>query len=95
MSIKRSLHRLALKLGNNPKLAIMRMVQGGLIFLFGALIIMVSDKVITSSISQEVLALFGLIVSGAGILWTLIGYLSMSVLRLYHMISKKDDDNAT
>ncbi|GAB3488661.1 hypothetical protein GCM10027340_28690 [Marinomonas epiphytica] len=56
---------------------------------------MVSDKVITSSISQEVLALFGLIVSGAGILWTLIGYLSMSVLRLYHMISKKDDDNAT
>lgn len=93
--MKRSLHQLAIKLGNNPKLAIMKMVQGGLIFLFGALIIMVSDKVISSSISQEILALFGLMVSAAGILWTLIGYLSMSVLRLYHMISKKDDDNAT
>ena len=68
----------------------MKMVQGGLVFLFGSLMIMVSDKVLSESLSQEIIALCGLIVAGAGVLWTLIGYLSMSVLRLYHMMSKKD-----
>ncbi|MEO9653750.1 hypothetical protein [Marinomonas sp.] len=90
MRIRAYLHRLAIRLGNNPRLAIMKMVQGGLVFLFGSLMIMVSDNVLNDSLSQEIIAFCGLIVAGAGILWTLVGYLSMSVLRLYHMLSKKD-----
>ncbi|MGR0279983.1 hypothetical protein ACUM5Y_13185 [Marinomonas dokdonensis] len=90
MRIRAYLHRLAIKLGNNPRLAIMKMVQGGLVFLFGSLMIMVSDNVLSDSLSQEIIAFCGLVVAAAGVLWTLVGYLSMSVLRLYHMMSKKD-----
>ena len=90
MRIRAYLHRLAIKLGNNPRLAIMKMVQGGLVFLFGSLMIMVSDNVLSDSLSQEIIAFCGLVFAAAGVLWTLVGYLSMSVLRLYHMMSKKD-----
>jgi hypothetical protein len=87
--MRNSLHTLAMKLGNNPKLALMKMIQGGLMFVFGVLMLMVADRVIEESLIQEVIALLGLIIAGCGLLWTLIGYLSMSVLRIYHMIKKK------
>lgn len=90
MKIQGRLHRLALRLGNNPRLALIKMIQGGLIFAFGILMIMVSNQVLSDSIPQELIALIGLIISGVGVLWTLVGYLSMSILRLYHIMSKKD-----
>ena len=85
-----SIHKLAMKLGNNPRVALIKMIQGGLIFVFGVLIVMVADRVIAESLAQEIMALFGLILAGCGVLWTLVGYLSMSILRIYHMIKKKD-----
>ncbi|AWX99998.1 hypothetical protein A8139_08305 [Marinomonas primoryensis] len=85
-----SIHKLAMKLGNNPRVALIKMIQGGLIFVFGVLILMVADRVIAESLAQEIMALFGLILAGCGVLWTLVGYLSMSILRIYHMIKKKD-----
>tara|TARA_R110001599_G_scaffold5266_5_gene26506 strand:+ start:5320 stop:5586 length:267 start_codon:yes stop_codon:yes gene_type:complete len=85
-----SIHKLAIKLGNNPRVALIKMIQGGLIFVFGVLILMVADRVIAESLAQEIMALFGLILAGCGVLWTLVGYLSMSILRIYHMIKKKD-----
>jgi len=88
--MKNSIHRLALKLGNNPALALKKLIQGGLVLLFGILIVMTADRVITESIIQEIIALLGLIIAGAGALWALIGYLSMSVFRIYHIINKKD-----
>jgi hypothetical protein len=85
-----SIHKLAMKLGNNPRVALIKMIQGGLIFVFGVLILMIADRVIAESLAQEIMALFGLILAGCGVLWTLVGYLSMSILRIYHMIKKKD-----
>lgn len=84
------LHRLALKLGKNPKLALMKLIQGGLLFAFGVLMIFVANNLLTDSIGQEVVALAGLLIAAAGVIWSLIGYLSMSVLRIYHMLNKKD-----
>jgi len=88
--MRNSIHKLAMKLGKNPRVALIKMIQGGLIFVFGVLIVMVADRVIAESLAQEVMALFGLILAGCGVLWTLVGYLSMSILRIYHMIKKKD-----
>lgn len=88
--MRNSVHKLAMKLGNNPRVALIKMIQGGLIFVFGVLIVMVADRVIAESLAQEIMALFGLILAGCGVLWTLVGYLSMSILRIYHMIKKKD-----
>ncbi|SBS27763.1 hypothetical protein MSP8887_00724 [Marinomonas spartinae] len=90
MSLKSRLHKLAMKLGNNPRLALLKMIQGGLLFAFGSLMIMVANRVLEDSIQAELIALLGLIIAGAGVIWTLVGYLSMSILRLYNMINKKD-----
>lgn len=90
MRIKNRLHKLAMKLGNNPRLALLKMIQGGLLFAFGSLMIMVANRVLVDSLQAELIALLGLIIAGTGVIWTLVGYLSMSVLRLYNMINKKD-----
>ncbi|WP_111639570.1 hypothetical protein [Marinomonas shanghaiensis] len=88
--MKNTIHKLAMRLGNNPRSALIKMIQGGLVFVFGILMLMVADRVLAESFSQEIIALFGLILAGCGVLWTFVGYLSMSVLRIYHMIKKKD-----
>lgn len=90
MTVRSRLHKIAMTLGNNPKLALIKMIQGGLLFAFGSLMIMVSNRVLADSLQAELIALFGLIIAGIGVLWTLVGYLSMSVLRIYNMINKKD-----
>ncbi|MFD1382238.1 hypothetical protein ACFQ45_02595 [Rhodanobacter aciditrophus] len=84
------LHELALKLGKNPKLALMKLIQGGLLFAFGVLMIFVANNLLIESLQQEIIALVGLILAALGVLWSLVGYLSMSVLRIYHMLNKKD-----
>ncbi|MFT2111042.1 hypothetical protein [Marinomonas sp. 2405UD68-3] len=89
MKKENRLHTLAMKLGNNPKQALARIIQGALLFVFGSLILIMSDRVITPSHQQEVLALFGVVIASIGAVWTLIGYLSMSVLRIYTMINSK------
>ena len=88
--MKNAIHKLAMKLGNNPRQALIKMIQGGLVFVFGVLMLMIADRVIVESLAQEIMALFGLILASCGVLWTLFGYLCMSVLRIYHMINKKD-----
>jgi hypothetical protein len=88
--MKNAIHKLAMKLGNSPRRAFFKIIQGGLIFVFGILMLMVADRVIAESLIQEIIALFGLILAGCGVSWMLVGYLSMSVLRIYHMIKKKD-----
>ncbi|WP_223295015.1 hypothetical protein [Marinomonas mediterranea] len=68
----------------------MKLIQGGLLFLFGTLMILVSERALTDSMVQELAALLGVIVAAAGVIWSLIGYLSMSILRIYHMLNRKD-----
>lgn len=89
MKKENRLHTLAMKLGNNPKQALVKIIQGALLFVFGSLILIMSDRVIAPSHQQEILALFGVVIASTGALWTLIGYLSMSVLRIYNMINSK------
>ena len=88
--MKISLHTLAMRLGKNPKLALMKMIQGGLMVVFGVLILIVADRILQASITQEIIALVGLIIAGIGLMWTLVGYISMSILRIYYMIKNKD-----
>ncbi|WP_325097064.1 hypothetical protein [Marinomonas ostreistagni] len=84
------IHSLAMKLGRNPKLALIKLIQGGLLFAFGVLMIFVANNLVVDSIQREIIALVGLALAAAGVLWSLVGYLSMSVLRIYHMLNKKD-----
>lgn len=90
IKFKHKTHQLALRLGNNPKQAFALLLQGILVFLFGALILIISDRVLVNSLQQELIALLGVIIAGIGVIMALVGYLSMSLLRLYHMINNKD-----
>ena len=90
LKFRKQVHQLALRLGNNPKLAFARLLQGILVFLFGALILIISDRVLVNSLQQELIALLGVIIASLGVIMAMIGYLSMSLLRLYHMINNKD-----
>ena len=47
-------------------------------FAFGVLMIFVANNLVTDSIQREIIALTGLIIAALGIVWSLIGYLSMS-----------------
>ncbi|MCB5161637.1 hypothetical protein [Marinomonas algarum] len=88
--MRHAIHKFAMKQGNNPRAALVKMIQGGIVFVFGVLILMVADRVVIASLEQEIMALFGIILAGAGVIWTFVGYFSMSILRIYHMINKKD-----
>ena len=90
MPSKHALHKLAMSLGNNPRLAFSRLIQGGLLFVFGCLVLILADRVISPSQTQEIIAIFGIGIAAIGIGWTTVGYLSLSVLRIYHMINKQD-----
>ncbi|CUB04943.1 hypothetical protein Ga0061065_108161 [Marinomonas fungiae] len=68
----------------------MKLIQGGLLFAFGVLMIFVANNLVIDSIQREIIALIGLVIAALGVIWSLIGYLSMSVLRIYHMLNKKD-----
>ena len=63
------LHKLAMKLGKNPRLALMKLIQGGLLFAFGVLMIFVANNLVIDSIQREIIALLCLIIAGFGIIW--------------------------
>lgn len=64
---------------------------GFAIFALGMTALVVAEFALLSSVSQELIALIGLIVAAIGSILAAIGYLSLSVLRLLHFLSDKDD----
>lgn len=70
------------KRGDNQKKNLQLLIIGAGMFFFGAAVIVLADRTMASSIEQEVIALLGTLLAGAGILVALFGYLGLSVLRL-------------
>ncbi|WP_067986888.1 hypothetical protein [Neptuniibacter pectenicola] len=86
--LKRWLYRRA----DNPKQNLILLGSGFVIFFFGVLILGTAEFVLKSSLSQEILALIGLIILSAGIILAAIGYISLSVLRIIRFISDDKHD---
>ena len=76
---------------DNPRQNLALLGIGFVIFFVGGLVLGAAEFALKSSITQEILALLGLIILSVGIILAAIGYLSLSVLRILRFIS--DDKN--
>ncbi len=75
----------------NPRHNLALLGIGFAIFALGMTALVVAEFLLASSLSQELIALLGLIMAAIGSILAAIGYLSLSVLRLLHFLSDKDD----
>ncbi|WP_132701330.1 hypothetical protein [Reinekea marinisedimentorum] len=74
---------------NGPR-AIKQFTSGGFIFAAGMMAIIFADKLIISSLEQELVALGGLILVITGAALALWGYLSMSLFKiLIHLLKRR------
>jgi ABC-type dipeptide/oligopeptide/nickel transport system permease subunit len=73
------------------------------LFALGTGLILFVEARMLPSLQQELIALFGLIMAGAGLLWALLGYLGISILRILTYLlpnqppttARKPDDSHT
>lgn len=66
----------------SPRRALKQFTTGGFIFCGGMMVIVLSDRLLPASLSQESLALIGLALVVAGGLYALGGYLALSLFRV-------------
>lgn len=62
-------------------------------FVLGGLLIVGSEFFLRSSVLQETLAFIGLILTGVGIILAAFGYICLSVLRLFRILSTNQTDD--
>ena len=77
---------------DNPKQNLTILGIGFVVFFVGVLILVTTEFALKSSLSQEILALIGLIILCTGIILAAFGYLSLSVLRIIRFISDDKHD---
>lgn len=81
-----------IKRTQNPKQNLQLLGIGFAIFFLGLVLLGTAEFFLKSSVPQEILALVGLIIIGAGIILAAIGYLSLSILRILRLISDNNND---
>lgn len=80
------------KRAENPQQNLLLLGIGFVVFFAGLILLGVTEYLLQSSVSQEVIALIGLIIMGVGIILAAIGYLSLSVLRILRFMMKDKND---
>ncbi|UTW11585.1 hypothetical protein [Marinobacterium rhizophilum] len=80
-----------LRRANKPQQNLLLLLLGFGLFAPGIGLIVAAEFLLAASWQQELLALLGLILSGAGSILAAAGYLSLSLLRLYRFLN--DDRN--
>lgn len=76
----------------NPQQNLLLLGIGFVVFFSGLTLLGVAEYLLQSSLSQELLALIGLIIMGTGIILAAVGYLSLSVLRVLRFMMKDKND---
>ena len=87
--VKRWLYRRADNYQQNLKI----LIAGFGTLVLGGLLIVGSEFFLRSSTVQEALALIGLILAGVGIILAAFGYICLSVLRLFRILSTNQTDD--
>ena len=75
---------------SDPRQSLRRFTQGGLGFAIGMMVIILVEQLMPAGIMQEICALFGLLLTIAGGLRALWGYLSLSLFKLLLYILDQD-----
>jgi hypothetical protein len=77
----------------NPRESVSRFTTGGFVFAIGIMVIVLADNLMPDSVKQEVVALFGLIAAVGGALYSLWGYLGISLFKIILYILDTDESN--
>ncbi|KGK43075.1 hypothetical protein LH51_02995 [Nitrincola sp. A-D6] len=85
------MHHYLRKRADQPRENFMLLLSGFGIFMLGLLAIGTAQFLLPDSLGAELLALFGLVLLGGGIIVAAIGYLSLSVLRILRFLDSDDD----
>ncbi len=85
--IRRFLHKRA----DNPKENFIWLVTGFSIFMLGLMAISIAQFAMLDSITAEIVALLGLLLMTSGGILALIGYLSLSILRIFRFLDSDDE----
>ncbi|MAD47241.1 MAG: hypothetical protein CMI02_08800 [Oceanospirillaceae bacterium] len=64
-------------------------VVGAFIFFFGLSMIVFANQLLVASVQQEIIVLFGLVITAAGGLCAAAGYISLSIFRIIRIMDKK------
>ncbi len=80
---------------NDPKRDLKILGLGFVTFFVGLILLGGAEYLLKSSVSQEIIALLGLIILGAGIILAAFGYISLSLLRIIRLISDNRNDRDT
>lgn len=75
---------------DQPRRDLGRVVSGTAIGFGGILLVFGAEKLLPSSPQQELIALVGLLLLGAGAIQALRGYLALSLLRLARFINDRE-----
>ncbi|QEW07663.1 hypothetical protein [Nitrincola iocasae] len=79
------------KRADQPRENFMLLLSGFGIFMLGLLTIGIAQFLLPGSLMAELVALFGLVLLGGGIILAAIGYLSLSVLRILRFLDSDND----
>jgi len=80
------------KRADNPRQNLVILGIGFATFFFGFVVLGAAEYALESSLTQELVALLGLIIIGAGIILAAFGYLSLSILRILRIMFKDNND---
>ena len=67
---------------DSPVRALKRFTTGGFLFAGGMMIVLLAARLMPASLGQELVVLFGLLLSAVGGLYALSGYLAISLFRV-------------
>ncbi|MBY4678034.1 hypothetical protein [Marinobacterium arenosum] len=87
--LKRWLQRRADNYQQNIRL----LITGFVLFAVGGGLVVAGEFLLRPSLMQELLALLGLILLGGGLILALLGYLSLSLLRLFRFFNDESIDD--
>lgn len=82
-----------LKQADKVQQNLMLLLIGFATCLLGLLMVLMAEYWFGQSLQQEIVALFGLILVGVGVIIAATGYISLSLLRLMKFIQKDRDDH--
>jgi len=67
---------------DSPARALKRFTTGGFVFAGGMMLVLLAGRLMPPSLGQELVVLFGLLLAALGGLYTLSGYLAISLFRV-------------
>ena len=93
MNLRDRLHQWLQRYTGDPRRSLSLFTGGGFGFVFGMMIILISERLMNASLNQELVALAGLLMTIVGALIALWGYLGISLFKILIYLLERKTNN--